>query len=68
MTDAKPNQTKKIEEEKKERKEKEKKKTWKIYHFQRDRLGGGRMGWDGNAIKSGFDDHCITINVTKFIE
>ena len=49
MTDAKPNQIKqkkkKKEEEKKERKEKEKKKTWKIYHFQRDRLGGGRMGW-----------------------
>ena len=31
--------------------------------------GGGGLGvWDGNAIKSGCDDHCTTINVTKFIE
>ena len=24
--------------------------------------------WDGNAIKSGCDDHCTTRNVIKFIE
>ena len=29
-----------------------------------DELGLG----DGNAIKSGCDDHCTTINVVKFIE
>ena len=23
--------------------------------------------WDGNAIKSGRDDHCAMINVVKFI-
>ena len=23
---------------------------------------------DGNAIKSGYDDHCTTVNVIKFIE
>ena len=30
--------------------------------------GWGAGGWDGNAIKSGHDDHCTTINVIKFIE
>ena len=30
---------------------------------------GDALGvWDGNAIKFGFDDHCTTINVIKFIE
>ena len=24
--------------------------------------------WDGNTIKFGYDDHCTTINVIKFIE
>ena len=24
--------------------------------------------WDGNAIKLGWDEHCTTINVIKFIE
>ena len=23
--------------------------------------------WDGNAIKFGYDDHCIAVNVIKFI-
>ena len=34
-----------------------------------DRLGGwgDKLGiWDGNAIKLGCDEHCITINVIKF--
>ena len=26
------------------------------------------VGWDGNTIKLGCDDHCTTINVIKFIE
>ena len=33
--------------------------------------GGGGNGlrvWEGNAIKLGCDDHCATINVTKFTE
>ena len=30
---------------------------------------GDELGvWDGNAIKSGQDDHCTTINVVKFID
>ena len=44
---------------------------WKTYGFQMRQVGGGgdALGvWDGNAIKSGCDDHCTTINVIKFIE
>ena len=36
-----------------------------------DRLGQGlgvRDGRDINAVKLGFYDHCITINIIKFIE
>ena len=36
-----------------------------------DRLGQGlgvRDGRDRNAVKLGFYDHCITINIIKFIE
>ena len=36
-----------------------------------ERVGGrvnGLWVWDGNAIKSGCDDHCTTTNVIKFIE
>ena len=30
---------------------------------------GDALGvWDGNGIKFGCDDHCIAINVIKFIE
>ena len=35
-----------------------------------DRLGGcgdELVVWNGNAIKLGCDDHCMTINVIKFI-
>ena len=34
-------------------------------------VGGWEDGlavWDGNTIKLGCDDHCTTINVTKFIK
>ena len=44
---------------------------WKTYGFQRRQVGGWGDGlgvWDGNAVKLGCDDHCITINVIKFIE
>ena len=44
---------------------------WKIYVFQRRQVGGWEDGlgiWNRNAIKLGCDDHCTTINVTKFIE
>ena len=33
----------------------------KIMHNKVDIL------WNGNAIKLGYDDHCTTINVTKFM-
>ena len=36
-----------------------------------DRLGQGlgvRDGRDRNSVKLGFYDHCITINIIKFIE
>ena len=46
--------------------------TLKNLWFPRE-TGWGEWGdalgvWDGNAIKSGCDDHCTTINVIKFIE
>ena len=31
-------------------------------------VGNGLRVWDENAIKSGCDDHCTTINIIKFIE
>jgi len=44
---------------------------WITYGLQRRQVGerGDALGvWDGNAIKSGYDAHCTTINVIKFIE
>ena len=31
-------------------------------------VGNGLGVWEGNAINSGRDDHCTTINVIKFTE
>ena len=31
-------------------------------------MGDGQGVWDGNAIKSGRDDRCTTINVITFIK
>ena len=39
---------------------------WKTYGFRKRQVGrwGDALGvWDGNAIKLGCEDHCITINV-----
>ena len=44
---------------------------WKIYGFQMTQVVGWEdaLGvWDGNAVKSGCDDCCTTINVIKFIK
>ena len=44
---------------------------WKTYGFQMREVGGWGNGlgvWDENVIKLGFDDHCKTINVIKFVE
>ena len=30
--------------------------------------GNALWVWDGNAIKMGCDDHCITVNVIKSME
>ena len=42
-----------------------------MYGFQMRQVGKWRDGLgfgDGNTIKLGCDDHCITINVIKFTE
>ena len=38
--------------------------------YERGRVGGRRWRgvWDGYAIKSGWDDGCVTITMIKFIE
>ena len=43
----------------------------KTYGFQMRKVGGGGDAlrvWNGNATQFGYDDHCTTINVIKFIE
>ena len=42
----------------------------KISHQNHEGHGGGEgLGvWDGNAIKSGCDDSCMTRNIIKFTE
>ena len=43
---------------------------WKTYGFPMRQVGveDGLGMWDGNAKKSGCDDHCTSINVIQFIE
>ena len=41
------------------------KKTW----YKIRQVGGDTLGtWNVNAIKLGYDDHCTTVSVIKFIE
>ena len=44
---------------------------WESSGYQKEQEGGSRGGlggWDGNVLKLGYDNACITINIIKFTE